>query len=244
VGESLKRALQDCARNNRTTLLGGLDHKTKIDLVVQRHEKADDDGYEIVAIERGKDKNSYTVICGARVVGETVDVTSGYGKLNRYAVQPAYNDNRKTVSASAVGQMLVKVVQLLHGTCVRSVGGVYYLPDGGAADWQELCTAVEEPDGTQITWYNIQLNPSNMRAIATAITAELTAASQESLDKVSSGELGKIALENREKEMAKCRKKMQEYEAILDAPLRDVRKALEETETAIAMAKMAVLSAS
>ena len=242
VGESLKRALQVYARGHRSELLRYMDRKTKIDLVVQRHEKADDDGYEIVAIERGKSRNSYTPICGARVVeGEAIEITEGY--LDRGELVYDYRTNRATVAASAIGQMLVKVVQLLHGTCVRSMGGLYYLPEGTVKEWEELCNAVEEPDGTQITYYEIRLNASNMRAIGDAITKELMEVSVGTLEEICDGELGKRALENREQAMAALRAKMLEYESILDSPLQAVREALEKTETAIAMAKMAGVGA-
>jgi hypothetical protein len=245
VGESLKRAMADYGRAHRKKLLDGFENRTNTTLEVKRHEKAEEDGYEVVAVEHGKDRNDYSRLFGMRVNGtERPETVFGWGVLEyEYEIADSYRQNRVTVSASAVGQMLVKAVQQLHGTCVRSVGGVYYLPDGAVDDWRKLCEAVEEPDGTQITWYEIRLNSSSMRAIGEAITNELTTASQSALNDVSSGKLGKRALENRETEMNTYRQKMREYEGILQSPLDDVRKSLEKTETAIALVKMALVSA-
>lgn len=246
VGESLKRAMADYGRSHRKSLLDGFENRTNTTLEVKRHENANEDGYEMVAVEHGKDRNIYSPVFAAKVEingTETVDITSGWSTVtDRYEMQASYEANRRTCSASSVGQMLVKMVSLLNGTCVREIGGVYYLPNGAAEAWQELCNAVESPNGTQITWHEIRLNESSMRSIASAITKEIMADAAKLMDEVQSGELGKRAIENRQGLLGKLRRKAKEYEGILDSPLQDVRKALQEAETAAAMANMLAAS--
>lgn len=239
VGESLKRAMTDYGRSHRKELLDGFENKTNTALEVKRHEKAEEDGYEVVAVERGKERNEYTRLFGMKVNGsERPEATFGWSSVSESEVTNSYHANRLTVSASAVGQLLVKMVKLLNGTTVREAGSCYFVPGEASADWVALCNAVEEENGTRIDFAEVKAGPGSMRMIASAITEELAKCAAGLLEEVQSGELGKRALENREREMEGYREKMKEYEGILDSPLKDVRKFLEETETALVMAKM------
>jgi hypothetical protein len=244
VGESLKRAMADYGRLHKKELLDGFERKSKISLEVKRHEKAEEDGYELIAVEHGKERNDYTRIFACQVNGtERPELTMGWSVVsNSHEIDDAYAQNRKTVSASAVGQMLVKMIKHFNGTCVREVGGVYYLPDGATEQWEKLASAVEEKDGTEITYHEIRMNQSTMRSIAGAITKELTEAAGKLLEEVQSGKLGQEALDNRIHLAASLRRKCRQYEGILGDPLEKVRTALQEAEVATATA--ALLAAS
>ncbi len=179
IGESLKRALADYATAHRKELVKDLANKSRISLKVIRHESANEDGYEIVAVEHGKEANTYVRLVAAKVevsgTDESVTITDGWRMIDIPTdIHQSYATNRLTVSASSVGQMLVKTVQLLNGTCVREIGGLYYAPEGCQDDWKLLCGAVEEPNGTQITWHEIVMNESSARAIQGAIQREIT----------------------------------------------------------------------
>ena len=248
VGESLNRAMQSYARRHRKTLLADFENKSKTSLKTIRLQNANIDGYELVAIQHGKSENDYPNVLAAKVDingTELVDITRGRWRVDcLHELQQEYNTNRATISGSAMSQMLVETVQLLNGTCTRSVGGNYYLPSGSSNDWEELVQAIDSTGTTAIEVTRItEPTPSNLRAIFAGITHEMASKSESLLDKISRGELGKRALEHRETTLNQMRKKMREYENILESPLQNVRKALEKTETAIAMAKMAAVAA-
>jgi hypothetical protein len=243
VGESLKRAMADYAAQHRKKLIEDLENKSKVSLKVIRHESANDDGYEIVAVEHGKEKNHYHRLVSAKVEVsgsfENVVITDGWRYVESTSViQQCFETNRLTVSASAVGQMLVKAVKLLNGTCVREIGGTYYCPDGCQDDWKMLCEAVEEENGTQITWHEIVMNQSSSRAIQRAIHKEITGEVNSITEEIASGALGMKAIDNRILRLRELMGKAAQYEGILSTPLEDVRKALEDAETAAATASM------
>jgi len=246
VGESLKRAMADYCRRNRKSLLKDFDGKSKISIEIKRHESANEDGYEAVAVFHGKDRNTYTRLFACKVdvngasgPSEICVLTDGWGCVDSMIeIGDAYTANRHTVSASAVGQMLVKAVKLLNGTCVREMGGLYYCPEGCADDWKMLCEAVEEKGGTQITWYHIELNLSASRSITAGINKEITSEVAAIMDEINSGALGVRAIDNRILRAKELRAKARQYEEILGNPLEEVRRALEDAETAAATASM------
>jgi len=245
VGASLKLAMAEYGRAHRKELLEGFENRTNTTIEVKRHENANNDGYEMIAVEHGKERNEYPRIFSAKVEmngSECTTLTSGWSVVSdTYQIQAAYERNRQTCSASSVGQMLVKMVGLANGTCVREIGGVYYLPDGAANTWRKLCQAIDSPNGTQITWHEIRLNESSMRSIAASITKEITANAQKRFDKVMTGELGARALANQIESLKELRGKLHTYEVILDSPLQDVRELLKKARDAANMAHMLTL---
>ena len=254
VGESLKRSMTDYGKNHRGELITNLESKSTITLKVERHESANEDGYEMIAVQHGKSRNEYPHLFAARVDcngSEHIELTDGGWLIsNRYQLQEAYEHNRQTVSASAVGQLLVKMVSLLNGTTIREYGGLYFVSKQCSEAWVELCDAIEErdssgnplPHSTIIDFAEVRAGRGSMRMIATSITKEIMADAAKLMDEVQSGDLGKRAIENRQGLLSKLRRKAKEYEGILDSPLQDVRKALQEAETAAAMANMLAAS--
>jgi hypothetical protein len=243
VGEALKRALVDYSQAHRKELVKDLDNKSNITIEVKRLENATEDGYEVVAVEHGKSRNSYPRLFSARVDtsngSESVEVTDGWRyDVSLTEISSSYQANRVTVSASGVTKLLVTAVKLLNGTCVREVGGHYYCPDGCQDDWTMLCRAVEEENGTAITWHEIVMNESTARAIRKAVRKEVTTEVDSITEEINSGALGARAIDNRILRLRELMGKAHQYEGILSSPLDDVRKALEDAETAAATASM------
>jgi hypothetical protein len=242
VGLSLKKALADYCRANGKALKEWHDLKG-CDPTVQRHESADRDGYEVVFVRRDKDRNTYSFLFAAKADGETVTLDGRTSGVNRAEIQRFYEHYRATVSGAGVGKMLVNLVTDLHGTCVRAIGGIYYLPEDTVSTWDRAVEAVESAGKTVVTRARIVLDDSSIRTVASAITAELSAAAEVLRDEVISGELKAEALENRAAQARRLREKAQKYEGILGVSLATVKQALEDAELASAASALALAAA-
>lgn len=254
VTVALKRAMAEYARaTKKQTAANQSRHTTKgqkmrRDKMVQRHASADKYGFEVVDVERGETSNVYVHDFSAKIVfdkspdgetvtGERVSVTGGYA--NESFIQSQYNANRKIVSASAVGKMLVRCISELHGTCVRTMGGTYYVPEDTCPTWKAIVAAVERASETVVTTAKIVMDRSAVRTVKAAIQKEIKAecerleqeiAAASQVDENGNPKMGKRALENRVEKGRELLAKVQEYESIVGEELQSVRNLLARVE--------------
>jgi hypothetical protein len=235
VGLAVKKALADYARANAAAIKEAMGIKGG-DFIVQRHKEAETDGYELVHVKREKDENDYSFVFSARAEEECTlcETWRAVPPNFRVAIQAQYEKYRSLVSGSGVGKMLSELVGQLHGTCVRAIGGVYYLPEDTVADWDKVVAAVESVGETVVTRARVVLDDSSIRTVANAITNELHQRAQEIRDAVTSGDLKADALENRAGLARRCQEKAKHYEEILGVSLDAVHQALKDAEVASA----------
>ena len=233
---ALRKALGDYAAQEKKLLPN--DDSKKRDMVVQPLKKRED-GFEVVEVARDHKENDYRPRFSAKVEitqdgnCESVIVTRGYAST--YRIDESYRKYRQEIEGSDVGRSLVNLLQHFHGTCVRTVGGVYYLPEDAVSQWDDVVTAYESAGRNTVNRTRIVLDDSSIRTVKRAITTELTGQAGRIAEEIKSGSLGKDALANRLREAQALAERAAEYESILNCELA-------ECQAMITLAKMAASS--
>jgi hypothetical protein len=230
--EALRCAMGDYAGQQKKLLVH---NGRKKDLIIQPL-KGRDDGLEMVEVARGQTDNDYTSRFSAKIEGENEQVTVTSGSAPSWLIQESYAKYRAEVTGGAVGSSLVNILQHLHGTCVRQIGGVYYLPEDAVAKWDEVVTAYESAGPNRVNRTRIVLDDQAIRMVKQAITRELTTAAGQIAEEVRQGDLGEKALENRKESAQKLRERAKLYEGILSTQLAECRAVIDLAETAASSA--------
>lgn len=157
-----------------------------------------------------------------------LNLTDGYTASVK--LQEWFDAYRMQAPGSTVGRSLVAIVNHLHGTCVRPVGGVYYLPDDTVAAWDDVVDAFESCGKNVISRVRVVLDDRAAKTIRRAIVNELTEAAGTVLEDLIRNDIKDATVERRLQRARELRGKCQQYESILNDTLGEVHVILNEAE--------------
>lgn len=207
---------------------------------IQKHDKARDNGFEVVDVDRGTDQNEYhTRFCVKVGLNEQVETwRGGYGE--GHEIQSEFDKQKRMLTAQAVGKSLVDVLGTLAAVSLRQSGGMYWIPEEAIDRWIELGAGIEaaadEPDANKIYWVRTIMDETGIRAVKDAITSEVTSAATELTREIVEGNLGEVALETRKTRAIFLRERVTTYSQILGDALQTLKDVVSVAEQAAASA--------
>ena len=197
-------------------------------------------GFTAVREQRGAEENEYQPLFSARIIEGRDDPFFSVTSEETFKVLEAYRKHVGRLTAQQVSSALVNVVSQLGGTRLRPTGGVYWLAGDRIADWEDASEAVAQAaDGGKSVAYVVEheLDSGSVMAVRDALIAEVTAETQRISREIQSGDLGKKAIESRKNEAALLKKKVEDYESILDVTLDHLKKGLDCIDQSQALAR-------
>jgi len=202
-------------------------------------------GFSVVREQRGEDENEYRNVLTVKVYSkDTMPVFLGdHEKIEE--VKNAFYRHVGWLPSQQVASALVRVLSHLGATRLRPTGGIYWLPGYRVEEWKSVMVGVEAAaHGGTAVGYTIthDLNPESVKAIQDAIVAEVSTEAKRLVEEISSGELGNRAVKTRKEQAAELRRKVADYEEMLDVNLSHLRKALDNVDQANAVAALLMAS--
>lgn len=242
----LKKALQGFATLEKKKLPRNKrkgEDKVKRDIIVQPHADKTE-GFEVVLAERhtATAGNEYRRLISAKAEKGAVEVIANYTDNGSWSLrdllQGDFNTYKRLVGGSAVGRCLVDIMAHLHGTCVRTVGGLYYLPEGAVETWDDVVESVEAA-GSKNTVHRVKIvmDDAAIKAVKQAIVKELNTASAQIVEEIKAGNLKEETLAARKAKALELRERCREYESILNTELSECHAIIGVAETAASSAK-------
>ena len=206
-------------------------------------EKLEDQGFEVVRIERGELRNSYHHLLTAKLNEDHTTIL--FQPLTQQAqdVVASYNKHLGQVKVSAVTGCLTAILAHLGGTRLRPGGGIYWLADDRLPLWERVGQATEGAAvGGRTTVYRIRhdLDRDSVKAVHDAIAGEVRAEAEKLGADLQSGTLGERGLKNRQLQATALRDKIREYEQILGLSLESLHRAVDDAECAEALATISI----
>ncbi len=208
--------------------------------IVQRRKKRKN-GFEVVDVERGEDRNAYTTDFGA-LVNDSGQIQVDWGYADAAALQGQFEHFKNVLTGAAVGQALVKIVEHYRGVALRPTGGIYWIPEEAVAGWAQVGQAIERAgvggERNKVYLLRTLMDDQAVRAVRDAITREVSEAAKEIAEDVAGGGLGEEALQTRKKKGAELHSRIKEYEGILDDTLSQLHETVSAVEQAVALAAL------
>jgi len=209
------------------------------DRIVQKHENPKENGVEVVEVDRGESQNHYTHDFSVRVQDGRIGSSGSYA--DDWEIQELFDKYRSEITGVSVGQSLVGILADLGGAALRPSGGVYWIPEGSVEVWKEVVEAVEASSPQQknkIYMLRTIMDESAIKAVRDAIMNEITTAAAAISEEIYSGELGKEALENRQKKAAGLKERIVQFEGILGETLDTLKEVVGAVESSAATVMM------
>jgi hypothetical protein len=148
---------------------------------------------------------------------------------NKDRIRSLYQQAQGQIDTDALGTALSSAISTLHGTPVRSRGGVYWVPGQKAATWRALATelAALSNTGGIAALYSVTTvgDADTIKAISAAFSREadsLVASVTEDLKDASP----RVA-QNRARKMHELAMLAEHYEEVLGASLKEIRERIE-----------------
>ena len=189
------------------------------------------DGVELVkVVKHGSVENDYEVLLTARVEQGSLRVTHGWlDSSDRLFLLERWESYCQQTAGASVGRSLVDIIKCLHGTCVRPVGGVYYLPEGEVALWDQVI-GVYEKHGSTVTRAKVVMDDKAARSIKKAVVDELSMEAAELLDDLMRNDIRDETVKRRLRKAKELRSKCVLYEEVLSDTLAGVHTLLDSVE--------------
>ncbi len=216
------------------------DYKGK-DQRVEPLQKPGTNGYELVEVERGEDRNYHTHSFSVRVEDGVVIGRGGYADTDR--LQELFAQHKARLTPSAVGRSLVGILGSLGAVTIR--GGLYWLPDDALDRWEPVARGVERAavtqNGSAVHMIHTARTEATVRTIRDALVAEITTASEAIREEVERGTLGEEALDNRKDQAAAMRNRITRYQDILGKWQDELGKLVDATERSAVVAALKLM---
>lgn len=190
----------------------------------------------------GKPTLLYAIECNAKIVreGDTEHLEiSGQGEEQ---IRAAYNVAKGVLAPSDIGTWLCDKLVRLGGIALRDSGGVYFLPKQSTPTWDRLRAGLTACSKHRVHTIPAMRSEDAIDAILSAVVADTQAACAKIASDIADGDLGDRGLKNREKLTAELVERLAMYENLLGKRLDGLRAAIDETNMAIATAKLAAAS--
>ena len=229
--EALAAALMDYGNSEIAKMPGTPGEKVKRKVIVQPRLSQEENGLELVRVDRKIGPNDYDTICAAKIENGNVVVTDGYAPM--WELQQSYDVYKAECTGSSVGQALVELLKHYHATCVRAAGGLYYLPDDVVDDWDLVSQAFETASkSNMIHRVRIVMDENAARTVRAAITQELVKDAGGIMEDLKTLQKDS-AIDNRRSRARMLREKARQYESILQDTLLEVNAVLDITDVSL-----------
>ena len=204
------------------------------DRTVQAHKKKDENGYELVRIDRTKElggRNGYTVDFCARIVEGRV--VTWYGEADRYKLQESFLQHKTILKASAIGQALVAAVEALRGQRLTDRGGIYWMPEDAVDRWETLGLAlagcgVERENAVHMM--QTIMTPQTVAAIKEQLIAEVLKDATTITVELTENNLSDEAVDRRKRRAKELRERVDFYASCLGDALQTLKDVLTVAE--------------
>lgn len=201
-----------------------------------------DGGYTVIEEHRGDQRNQYTTHCTCKWTDKGLDINAPDAVALERKIIDAMKDASDQVTALAVTQSLVKLVEHLGGIALRPGGAVYWVLNERLDDWAAAAPiyeqAAQEPGGTCVYIMKTIADPNAIDAVCDALatdTAKHIAALEQ---EIAEGTLGPSALRSRADDIKALRDRMGQYAGALGKGMEHIAKMIDDAETANAQALM------
>ena len=223
---SLHRAVDECARRHNLEVR----HRGAgmWDIV---GEPVEDNRQLVYPIE-----TSARLMTKADGIGNDVGISTT-GKYDM-EVLADYSKARGVLATTDIGNWLCDTLTTLGGVPLRDRGGVYFVPQDRVATWERVTTALQACSLHKVHRVPAMRSQDAVEAILAAVTADTRKACQTIAEDIGSATLGKRALETRENQTADLLERLDRYEGLLGTRLDELRTAIDETRSAVAVARM------
>ena len=225
---ALEQALKEYAEERMNSQMRRDGH----DKILQRRKQPSKNGFELVDVERGDERNSYSTDFGCKV-DNFGNLTFSDGFPDEDRVSQLFQYHQQYLTGAMVGSCLVKVMRTLLGVCMRQNGGLYWLPESSLGMWDLVANAVEEcsdNSANKVTRIRTVFDSQAASAVKDAIVEEVVSESQRIADEVAKGEGGQKALERKIKLLTDLENKATHYERILGEALTNVKSVVQQVQ--------------
>jgi hypothetical protein len=244
-----KRKFVPSGRTRSSALKAAMEEVfTGRELMVRPLRDRDSDGWAVVEESHvGRLDNKYAQTCAVSPASVGVSVTP-YGALDAKLVENIENgfeQHKKSLPASMLGNALVKVMESLGGTTLRPRGAIYWLQDARLSEWAEVISGVQKAGGAgeqQCFMIRHKMDKDAVQAVRYAICTEIKEEAEKIAGEVANGELGQVALGTREMVAGALAEKLTEYESILGESLDELRGLVDRVSAAAMTAKMQAMA--
>jgi hypothetical protein len=153
-------------------------------------------------------------------------------------IAEAFAAARGVVSPNDFSAWLCRKLDKLGAVALRESGGFYFLPADACGKWEAITKAVKSATKHTIHAVPALRSRDAVDAILSAIASDTRAACEAIANDLP--EVGRRALETRERQTAEILEKIGRYENLLGQKLDDLREATRETRAAVAAAMLAL----
>jgi hypothetical protein len=208
-------------------------------------------GFEAVLQSKGDEKNLHQYQWSARVNPSTEQVrvtTDGVslGQAVDDEMTDLYRQHLMYYSASTVGSLLKSAVcQRWMGAGIRGRGGVYFLPGWAMAEYEQVASEIESAD---CTLHSVRFRVGNddkttrtvlygFREDVQSLIAEING------DVFGETEMRERGIDSRIQRMTELTERVKFYQDLFGVTLADLSEAIDATQSALQLAKLAKVSA-
>ena len=152
---------------------------------------------------------------------------------------------KKLITASALGGMLVNACRQLNGISLRPRGGLYWVPEESRESWEAICDAVESCGGNRVFELRTTTDAKTVDAVCDLLVLQVEKKLETLEEDLQEGNLQQTrAIESRRDQAQELDALLSTYEGILGRTLKELRERSEEVEeaacTALLLASVAV----
>jgi hypothetical protein len=187
----------------------------------------------------GKKELAYPISCTAKIEIDGENETLTVDGQGADQIREAYAAARGVLAPPDIGNWLCDRVTGLGGVSLRDRGGVYFVPQPVAHVWDKVVRALAACSNHRVHTIPAMRSADAVQAIIAAVTEDTRAACTKIADEIADPNMGTRALKNREKQTATLLARLDQYEALLGTKLDELRAAIDETRSAVAVAALA-----
>tara|TARA_R110002012_G_scaffold9854_7_gene45838 strand:+ start:5488 stop:6333 length:846 start_codon:yes stop_codon:yes gene_type:complete len=166
-----------------------------------------------------------------------VDTSVRFESWVRFQLESEFNVQKKLVSGAVLGTVLSNAARKLGGISMRPRGGFYWIPKTSKARWKEIAGVISLAfHKNTVSCIQTTTDSDTLDAICVALVSQVESKLGQLETSMEEGELGKRALQTREREAQELDSLVQNYEGILGKTLTSLRDRAEEVESSASLA--------
>lgn len=223
-------------------------------------------GVEAVRTLKGDKQNAYQFIFSMVARGTNLDdLTVAFAKIDPDAGKPiaakmreleqyarqCWIEYSKVITAKQLTATMRSLVFQLHGTMVKESGGLYFIPEEHAEEFEKVATAVETSGSAArftIGITDLSVNKRMFQRVMEGLESEILLATQQMQDEVAALADGKKkmrrnGIERRLQDICDWTEKVEYYEKLMGVAMPKLRHAIGQSKYAIGVHGLEALGA-
>jgi hypothetical protein len=155
-------------------------------------------------------------------------------------LKAAYEKHLGELSHEDISSWLCDLIHVVRATSLRESGGFYFVPPGESlAVWRKMVAVLTACSGHQVFEMPAMRSDQAVAAVLAAVSREASAEAHAMEAELSSEELGRRALQTRERRCQTAMQKLAAYEGLLGSALDELKDRFEDLQQQIAAAALA-----